>query len=177
MGKIFGGREVLKCRQRLRRYCQGNGLDLGCGSAHKINESAIGVDRGLEGVVNLAGDVKNLYWFKEGVLDYVFSSHCLEDFAYPEEAAEVLKEWLRVIKPEGFLVLYLPLKGFIAPAGSQGANQAHQHDYQPEDVLELLDGLGVDYKVVRKEVRQAGKLVSEELGYDVSFELVVKKMK
>jgi ubiquinone/menaquinone biosynthesis C-methylase UbiE len=44
-------------------------------------------------------------WFRDSVLDYVFSSHCLEDFT---DTQAVLREWARVLKPGGRIVLFLP---------------------------------------------------------------------
>lgn len=60
-----------------------------------------------EGPQHLRGDARSLYWFRDGVLDYVYSSHLLEDFP-PEETEAVMREWVRVLKPGGLLALYLP---------------------------------------------------------------------
>lgn len=55
--------------------------------------------------LNLGGDARYLSWFTNNSLDYVYSSHLLEDF---ENTGEVLQEWARVIKKGGRLVLLLP---------------------------------------------------------------------
>jgi len=104
--------ETSLCRERLKKYCVGNGLDLGYGG-DPIVPTAITVD--LEEPYtnvgtcsqNLKGDARNLYWFKDDVLDYVFSSHLFEDFDQ-QEMSSVLWEWIRVLRPGGHLVLYLP---------------------------------------------------------------------
>ena len=104
--------ETEKCRERLKKYCVGNGLDLGYGG-DPIVPTAITVD--LEKPYtdvgdhpqNLKGDARNLYWFRTDCLDYVFSSHLFEDFS-PQEMQTILWEWVRVLKPGGYLVLYLP---------------------------------------------------------------------
>ena len=87
-----------------------NGLDLGFGG-NKIVPQAIGIDQneiyckpGTD-AQNLFGDARQLYWFKDKSLDYIFSSHLLEDY---ENTEEILKEWLRVLKVYGRLILYLP---------------------------------------------------------------------
>src|SRR4051794_21358440 len=81
----FGESETSKSRERLAKYCEGYGLDLGYGG-DPISFSAIRMDlpqpytRVGELPVQLGGKAENLYWFKDGVLDYVYSSHLLEDF-------------------------------------------------------------------------------------------------
>ncbi len=102
--------ETAKCRDRLGEYCQGNGVDLGAGG-DLITADSISVDlpkpyRNVGKVKpNLKGDARNLIWFKNGVLDYVYASHLLEDF---KDTEKVLKEWLRVLKPEGAFGFILP---------------------------------------------------------------------
>ena len=107
--------ETSRGRHRLIKYCEGMGLDLGYGG-DPIVPSAITLDGDWCGKgspllphapQNLVGDARNLYWFKDNVFDYVYSSHLLEDFTYAEQI-KVLEEWLRVIKVGGYLVLYLP---------------------------------------------------------------------
>jgi len=55
--------------------------------------------------VQLAGNAEQLHWFRDGVLDFVYSSHLLEDFVDTEA---VLREWIRVLKPGGRLILFCP---------------------------------------------------------------------
>lgn len=107
--------ETSRGRHRLAKYCKGMGLDLGYGG-DPIVPSAITLDldwkdRGPPllpyAPQNLVGDALNLYWFKDEVFDYVYSSHLLEDF-HPHEQKEILEEWLRVLQVGGVLVLYLP---------------------------------------------------------------------
>lgn len=87
-----------------------SGLDLGYGG-DSISPYAINVDLPLpytkvgEDPQHLAGDARHLTWFKDDCLDYVYSSHLLEDFP---NTTEILKEWIRVIKPGGMLILVLP---------------------------------------------------------------------
>lgn len=108
--------ETFLARDRLKQYCEGNGLDLGYGG-DPIVPWAITVDLpkhyftpswlGNPAPQNLKGDARKLYWFVDCSMDYVYSSHLFEDFE-PEEMKSVLREWLRVLKPGGYLVLYLP---------------------------------------------------------------------
>jgi predicted SAM-dependent methyltransferase len=43
--------------------------------------------------------------FNDNIFDYVYSSHLLEDF---ENTEEVLIEWVRILKKDGYLILNLP---------------------------------------------------------------------
>lgn len=102
--------ETAKYRQELVPYCDGYGIDVGYGG-DPIIDSAISVDMPQpythlgEHPLNLGGDARELKWFDDNVLDYVYSSHCLEDF---EDTESLLREWLRVLRPKGRLVLLLP---------------------------------------------------------------------
>lgn len=96
-------------RPALGPFCKGVGLDLGFGG-DPINETAIRVDLPQPystGIyqTQIAGDASHLHWFADGTLDYVFSSHLLEDFV---DTATVLREWLRVLKPGGVLAIGCP---------------------------------------------------------------------
>jgi predicted SAM-dependent methyltransferase len=102
--------ETSKCRERLAPFCLGYGIDLGFGG-DPITDTAIRIDmpqpyaRTGTYQVQLGGDARKLHWFNDGVLDYVYSSHVLEDF---EDTRTVLLEWLRVLRPGGRLVIFCP---------------------------------------------------------------------
>jgi predicted SAM-dependent methyltransferase len=140
--------ETSKCRTRLAPYCVGFGVDLGFGG-DPITPAAIRIDQPLPyarvgaSPVQLAGDAARLHWFTDGSLDYVFSSHLLEDFADTEG---VLREWLRVLKPLGRLVLFCPdeqrFRTHCARTG-QPYNPHHVHaDFSLHLVRDILDRLG-----------------------------------
>lgn len=81
-------------------------------------------------------DVRDLFVFEDNEFDYVFSAHTLEDI---DDTEDCLREWLRVLKPGGHLILYLPHKDFYPNIGKEGANPAHKHDFTGADILEILD--------------------------------------
>ena len=100
-----------RCRARLAPFCKGYGIDIGAGG-DPITLGAVRVDLpspytalGDGAPVQLGGDAQDLVWFRDEVLDYVYSSHVLEDFEHP---GEVIREWFRVLKPGGVLVIYCP---------------------------------------------------------------------
>ena len=102
--------ETSKCRARLAPYCVGYGVDLGFGG-DPIAPHVIRVDLPSPyantgaSPVQLGGDCANLVWFRDGTLDFVYSSHLLEDFI---DTRAVLVEWLRVLKPGGRLIIFCP---------------------------------------------------------------------
>lgn len=139
--------EVKKIREEAIKFItpEMNGIDIGSGGAPVLPQS-ISLDRSYKGQhshsIQLKGDAKKLYWFNDEVLDYVFSSHCLEDFPI-EEKKEVLAEWLRVIRTEGLLLLYLPDERKyrkFCEAGNAQPNKAHEDkNFNIETVLNLVN--------------------------------------
>jgi predicted SAM-dependent methyltransferase len=149
--------ETSRCRERLAPYCVGSGLDVGFGG-DPIKRDAICVDMpspytcvGLS-PQHLSGTCANLKWFRDGVLDYVFSSHLIEDFSYTEQQA-IVREFLRVIRPGGRVVLYQPdqqkFEEHCRKTG-QPLNDAHKEkDYSLRTFLDNVfvplqhEGLGI----------------------------------
>lgn len=126
--------ETAKVRSSLTEFCKGDGLDIGFGG-DPIIPNAICLDlpspyaHYSNHPQHLHGDAQDLYWFRDECLDFVYSSHLLEDF---EDTEIVLKEWLRVLKPGGNLVLFLPDEQMYREyCRSQGnpPNGHHIHEY------------------------------------------------
>ena len=115
-------------RPRLLRWCKGLGVDLGCGN-NKICNNAIGIDKPF--------DVFKELPFKDEVFDFVFSSHCLEE-ANPEDVKTILREWTRILKRNGRLILYMPDKGFYYNIDCVKGNAKHKADYYWQDIVKLL---------------------------------------
>ncbi|MEW5900680.1 MAG: SgcJ/EcaC family oxidoreductase [Acidobacteriota bacterium] len=172
--RSFPQSETSKARLRLRKFCRGNGIDLGYGG-DPIVPSVITMDLPVpytklgDHPQNLAGDARDLYWFKDDVLDYVYSSHLLEDFS-PEEMVSVLREWFRVIRIGGLMVIYSPdeqayraycmKKGLVPNVSHKIADfglkylkgileQNFQGQYSIEHEIELVDEYSFDL-VLRK---------------------------
>lgn len=103
--------EAAKVRDmpNVMQYVQGKIIDIGCGP-DKITEDSYGIDgRDLPGVNYITDDVLTLSKQMEGCqfmpFDTVFSSHFLEHIAADYAA---LKDWSRLLKTGGHIVLYLP---------------------------------------------------------------------
>ena len=84
-------------------WAQGLGLEIGCGM-NRFSHTVLAIDRSKESEADIIIDANKLP-FADRTFDFIFSSHCLKDFSEP---LLVFKEWLRVIKPMGFLLLLLP---------------------------------------------------------------------
>lgn len=93
-----------RIRYEIVPYTRGKVLELGPGP-WKTYPHFIGVD--LMGHVPC--DARDLSIFAGQSMDAVFSSYLLNEFEEKEQA-KALREWWRVIKPGGYLVLYLPHK-------------------------------------------------------------------
>jgi SAM-dependent methyltransferase len=163
--------ETSKCRQRLAPFCIGYGVDLGTGG-DPITEAAIRMDmptpyaRTGPHPVQLGGDATQLHWFRDNVLDYVYSSHLLEDF---EDTKSVLVEWLRVLKPGGRLIIFCPdqkaYEVYCASRG-EGTNPHHVHaDFSLRKVQDIL-----------RQIGRTRELYSRELVDHYSWELVAEKI-
>jgi len=162
------GYEASKCRYRIASYLRGIGLDLGCGN-EKVCNGAIGVDRGVDrggGKADIKLDLSandSLRIFSDNYFDYVFSSHCLEDFIATEG---ILREWWRVIKPSGHLILYGPDKDYYPRVGTPGANVNHKHDFYWQDIWKILKRFGNAKLVSASRHNQSN---------EYSWQLIVKK--
>lgn len=141
--------ETSKCRERLSSYCEGMGLDIGYGG-DPIVPTAITLDLPKpythvgDHPQNLSGDCRSLYWFKNNSLDYIYSSHLLEDFKI-DEIRSIIWEWSRVIKPEGYIVLYLPDEQAYrkhCEENNRSRNANHQNSNFSLELLKIIIGLG-----------------------------------
>src|SRR6185437_7980748 len=124
-------------------YLQGRGVDCGCGMS-PVWPSAIGIDNGHhfgERAAGIRSDATDLSMFADGSLDYVFSSHVLEHIPV-SKVLPTLKEWWRVLKVGGRLVLYLPHADFYPNVGKPGANPDHKADYRPSDIIDAMKKVG-----------------------------------
>jgi ADP-heptose:LPS heptosyltransferase/predicted SAM-dependent methyltransferase len=151
------GFEHRKIRWEIVPWTRGKGLDLGAGM-EKAYPHFIGVDNGHHEMFrqriqpDIRANAEDLAIFADGSMDFCFSSHLLEHYPY-EEVPKVLAEWMRVIKPGGYLVLYLPDEDQYPNVGEPEANPDHKWNVNQAKVLEAMpDGFDlIDYQVRDKE--------------------------
>jgi ADP-heptose:LPS heptosyltransferase/predicted SAM-dependent methyltransferase len=101
----------------------------------------IGIDNGHhfgKGAADIAAQADDLSMFADESMDFVFSSHVLE---HMEDPAKTLSEWWRVIRPGGYLALYLPHRDFYPNISQPGANPDHKHDFVPTDISAIMSRL------------------------------------
>lgn len=155
------GDEAGKVKYEIVPYTRGRGLDLGCGP-RKAFPHFIGVDSCKD--TELFGvpikpdirvdDCADLSLFGDASMDFVFSSHLLEHI---EDYVGALREWMRVIKPGGHLVLYLPHRDLYPNIGDPNGNPDHKHDLTERDVLEAMRATGTAWTLLVQEKRDQGR--------------------
>jgi SAM-dependent methyltransferase len=165
--------ETSTCRDHLAQWCIGAGLDIGAGGAAPIVYTAICIDKSPAGPhggrwpIHMVRDVFKMGLpFEDDSLDYVYSSHCLED---AEDTEEILTEWCRVIRTGCYLVLFLPDQltylSYCQHHGTQ-PNLDHKHE-----------NFGIDYVV--HCMPDSMRIVHSEFPVPYnpySFELVAQKL-
>lgn len=159
-------REAEKIAHLIVPYTRGRGLDIGSGDKflfpHFIRVDS-GKDFGDARIAEIKSDASDLNLIADESCDYVFSSHCLEHIADHKAA---LREWWRVIKPGGHLVLYLPHRDLYPKIGEPGSNPDHKHDFIPDDIIDAMKEIG-SWTLLENEVRSGGN--------EYSFFLVFRK--
>ncbi len=165
------GNESEKIRWEIVPYTRGKVLDLGCGP-NKAFPHFIGVDNGHHEKFgySIKPDMwvetcEDLWFAKSQAYDAVFSSHLLEHI---QDYKSALREWWRVIKPGGYLVLYIPHKNLYPNMGQDGANPDHKHDFLPEDIIHAMREVK-GWDLVEKQDRNEDR--------EYSFFQVYKKLK
>ena len=93
------------------------------------------------GPIQLRGHADRLP-FDNASLDFVYSSHLLEDYV---EWSAILGEWVRVLKPGGKLIVLVPDKARWAAALARGQppNCAHRHEAVVGELSTYAPDLGL----------------------------------
>lgn len=152
--------ETEKYRHLTMKYCQGCGVDIASNGDPVVpwainfelpeaEFSAYNCGHKPLGPIQLSGDARKLP-FNNDSLDFVYSSHLLEDF---EDWAPVLREWLRVLKPEvGWLIILIPDRVLWKQAveAGQTPNCAHRHEGMAGELSTYAQELG--FRVLKDEL-------------------------
>lgn len=130
--------ETERYREITVPYCVGNGVDVGSGGVPVV-PWAIQIELPeVEYAWYHSGDARTQpascfrghaddLPFKDNTMDFVFSSHLLEDFA---DWKPCLREWTRVLKQGGKLIILMPDKELWAAELKRGRipNCSHRHE-------------------------------------------------
>jgi ADP-heptose:LPS heptosyltransferase/predicted SAM-dependent methyltransferase len=165
--------ESAKVKWEIVPWTRGRGLDIGCG-IEKLYPHFLGVDNKKDEQLfghPIRPDVyvptaENLNLFASESMDFCFSSHLLEHIE-PEAVTATLREWMRVIKPKGYLTLYLPDEDQYPKVGEPHANPDHKWNVSYERVVNYMRGAG-GWDLIEFQKR------SEEREYSLLF--VFKKI-
>lgn len=159
-------------------FCSGNGLDIGFGGDP--------VSFNAEGWDFCHGDAQFLLGVPDHKYDFVYSSHCLEHMGNPFVA---LRNWWRVVKPGGYLIVYLPHRDLYEKRNQLPSrwNSDHKWFFLPEED-ELPDTLGLrnviarsitGYELIYLKVCDEGHTITDPSSHsngEYSIEAVVKKL-
>lgn len=177
--------ESSKARKRREKeiffelYCRGKGLDIGFGG-DLILPDAQGWD--FE-----HGDAQYLSGLNDETFDYIYSSHTLEHVA---DAGESLQNWWRVLKPGGYLLLFIPHRDLYEKKKKLPSrfNPTHLRFFMIDEE-DLPDTVGIvplikrtlsNYEIIyAKECSEGHTITDLEKHSDgeYSIEVVVNKLK
>lgn len=145
--------ETPKIRHLVLDYCKGNGIDIGSGG-EPVVPWAIQIEQPEEEYARYnSGNAPRvpIQWrgscwdlpFKTHTLDWVFSSHLIEDF-FPEAQEELFAIWTKPLKSGGHLIVVAPDKALweAALAAGQPPNDSHRHELTPGEMTEYARRVG-----------------------------------
>ena len=160
------------------KFVKSNGLDIGYGG-DLISPNAVGWD--FE-----HGDAQFLYGLEDEKFDFVYSSHTLE---HMQDQAIAIKNWYRVLKKDGFLILYIPHRDLYEKKKTLPSRFNPTHtSYFLIDKDEAPDTLGIiplieknlsNYKIIyAKECNEGHTITNPNKHSDgeYSIEVVIQKL-
>jgi SAM-dependent methyltransferase len=177
--------ETSKARNRRMRegffdkYCKGNGLDIGYGGDLVIP--------GARGWDFEHGDAQYLKGIEDNSFDFVYSSHTLE---HVDDAGETLQNWFRVLKPGGYLILYIPHRDLYEKKDKLPSRFNPNHrSFFLIDREDLPDTVGIiplvertlqNYEIIYCKECSEGLTITDPQAHsngEYSIEMVIKKLK
>ena len=149
-----------------------NGIDVGCGTC-RVDDMILSIDNQKKykyAHAMLVWDCKDLNLFSDNVLDFIFSSHCLEDF---DNIPEVFFRWWNKLKKDGLMLLLLPdMENDRYPkVGDVKGNPSHKTNVGKEFIHKMLQELKEKGKI-NYEIMQEDTIPHNE---SCSIDFVIKK--
>jgi SAM-dependent methyltransferase len=180
--KIVPG-ETTKARGRrlkesfFERYCSGKGLDIGFGG-DLLADNCTGWDYEH-------GDAQYLQGVRDASYDFVYASHTLEHMVSVETS---LQNWWRVVKPGGYLIIYIPDRDLYEKKTALPSrwNDDHKHFFlldrdDPPDtvgIVPLIQRILPGQKIVYARICDEGHTISDPARHsdgEFSLEIVIRK--
>ncbi|RAU21581.1 SAM-dependent methyltransferase [Paramagnetospirillum kuznetsovii] len=146
-------------------YFRGEGIDIGAGGDPLfLYSEQFPLIRKLRVWDQGDGDAQTLTGLADESFDFVHSSHCLEHLVDP---AEGLRNWFRVLKPGGHMVLLLPDEDLyeqgVFPSTFNAdhkwtftISKAESWSRRSINVTDILGGLGGAAEILKIELLDAG---------------------
>ena len=132
-------------------FLQFKGLDMGCGNCPLLtSENITHFDISPQPLaVQQIGKKRfvqrnctNLDNYDSGLVDFVFSSHMVEDLGTKEDIVDCLVSWSMHLREEGYLVLILPdMQGGRYWTVEEGGNPSHRINVGVPFIREIEDEL------------------------------------
>ena len=150
-----------------------NGVDVGCGTC-RIDDMILSIDNQSDyryASSQIVWDCKDLEIFADGKLDFIFSSHCLEDF---EDIPAVFTNWWRKLKPNGLMLLLLPdIEGGRYPkVGAPNGNPSHRTNVGKDYIIAMLNSLQEKGLIGKYSILQCDTIPHNESN---SIDFVIRK--
>ncbi len=150
-----------------------NGVDVGCGTS-RIDPMIPSIDNQPNYMYahnQYLWDCKDLELFNDNKLDFIFSSHCLEDFA---DIPTVFENWWKKLKADGLMLLLLPDMegGRYNKVEDVGGNPSHKTNAGKSFMHTMLEGLKEQSRIKDYEIVQEDTIPHTE---SCSIDFVIKK--
>lgn len=184
---------VNKAREEFGKYLKkwviennrfSNGIDVGAGTS-RCDDMIVSIDQQPDyryAHAQLVWDCANLEIFANDKLDFIFSSHCLEDF---EDIPTVFCNWWKKLKIGGLMLLLLPSmeicncefckgKSRYVPVGSPNGNPSHRTNTGRQFLEKMLADLKKSDRIIDYAVEQIDSIPHNESS---SVDIVIRKIK
>jgi predicted SAM-dependent methyltransferase/ADP-heptose:LPS heptosyltransferase len=157
------GNESAKISWEIVKWTRGKGLDIGAGNSRTFPHF-ITVDNNVDALlfgqqmvrpdlfVQHAADLSIL---ADEQMDFVFSSHLLEHIE-EDKLVKCLREWWRVVKVGGYMVLYLPDADEYPKVGEEGANPDHKWNVTFNGLMKVMHAAKVPFDLMDYQKRSEG---------------------
>lgn len=141
----------------VKKYLDGVGFDMGCGSCPlMVSENITHFDISPQPLaVQQVGekrfkrmDASTLFDYDSELVDFIFSSHMVEDLPTRQDIIDCLVSWCLYLKEGGYLVLLLPdMQGGRYWTVEEGGNPSHRVNVGSEFIFgiqqEMYDRAGM----------------------------------